>query len=74
MPAKKQAAFEATELRKGQKQLQLEDFVDPEAAKDPGHFEPHAKLQGDGPRRRAGRGDLPGGRGRQVLHPAPHGR
>ena len=41
---KKQAAFEATELRRGQKQLQLEDFVDPEAAKDPGHFEPHAKL------------------------------
>ena len=41
---KKQAAFEATELRRGQRQLQLEDFVDPEAAGDPGHFEPHAKL------------------------------
>jgi uncharacterized protein len=43
--AKRQAAFEATELRKGQKQLALEDFVDPEASQDPGHFEPHAKLK-----------------------------
>src|SRR5579883_3544078 len=42
--AKKQAAYEASELRRGQPQLQLEDFVDPEAAKDPGHFEPNAKL------------------------------
>ena len=42
---KKQAAYEASELRQGQRQLQLEDFVDPEAAKDPGHFEPHAKLR-----------------------------
>ena len=32
-------------LRGGQPQLQLEDFVDPEAALDPGHFEPHAKLK-----------------------------
>jgi predicted TIM-barrel fold metal-dependent hydrolase len=30
--------------RKGQKQLSMEDFVDLEAAMDPGHFEPHAKL------------------------------
>jgi len=42
--AKKQGAYEAAELRRGQPQLQLEDFVDPEAAKDPGHFEPNAKL------------------------------
>jgi uncharacterized protein len=42
---KKMAAYEASELRRGQRQLQLEDFVDPEAAKDPGHFEPNAKLR-----------------------------
>lgn len=36
--------FESTELRRGQKNLELEDFVDPEAAQDPGHFEPAAKL------------------------------
>ena len=36
--------YEATELRAGQKSLELEDFVDPVAARDPGHFEPHAKL------------------------------
>ena len=41
---KKQSIFDATELRGGQKNLELEDFVDPEAARDPGHFEPHAKL------------------------------
>jgi uncharacterized protein len=41
---KKQAIFDATELRGGQKNLELEDFVDPEAARDPGHFEPHGKL------------------------------
>ena len=41
---KKQAIFDATELRGGQKNLELEDFVDLEAARDPGHFEPHAKL------------------------------
>jgi len=40
----KLAQFEAQELRRGQRQLELEDFVDPEAARDPGHFEPHAKL------------------------------
>ncbi len=37
-------AYEARELRHGQKNLELEDFVDPEASRDPGHFEPHAKL------------------------------
>ncbi|MDI3259345.1 MAG: amidohydrolase family protein [Sinobacteraceae bacterium] len=36
--------YAARVLRGGQKNLELEDFVDPEAAKDPGHFEPHAKL------------------------------
>jgi predicted TIM-barrel fold metal-dependent hydrolase len=40
----KYALFEEKELRHGQKNLELEDFVDPEAAMDPGHFEPHAKL------------------------------
>src|SRR5262249_27761663 len=39
------AAQEALELRAGQKTLALEDFVDPQAARDPGHFEPHAKLR-----------------------------
>jgi len=38
------ARFEAEELRHGQRPLELEDFVDPEAARDPGHFEPSAKL------------------------------
>lgn len=42
--AQKLAAYEARELRAGQKGLELEDFVDPEAARNPGHFEPHAKL------------------------------
>lgn len=32
-------------LRAGQPNLSLEDFVDPEASRDPGHFEPHAKLK-----------------------------
>lgn len=32
------------ELRGGRPPLQVEDFVDMEAANDPGHFEPHAKL------------------------------
>src|SRR5437868_9313328 len=36
--------YEATALRQGQKNLELEDFVDPDAARDPGHFEPHGKL------------------------------
>jgi predicted TIM-barrel fold metal-dependent hydrolase len=30
--------------RQGQKQLSIEDFVELEAAQDPGHFEAHAKL------------------------------
>jgi predicted TIM-barrel fold metal-dependent hydrolase len=30
--------------REGQKQLEMEDFVDLDAAMDPGHFEPNAKL------------------------------
>jgi predicted TIM-barrel fold metal-dependent hydrolase len=37
--------YEAEELRHGQKGLALEDFVDMDAAQDPGHFEPHAKLK-----------------------------
>src|SRR5262249_20011858 len=37
--------YEATELRRGQANLSFEDFVDMEAAADPGHFEPHAKLR-----------------------------
>ncbi len=41
---RKHAKFEAEELRRGQRQLELEDFVDPEASQDPGHFEPAAKL------------------------------
>src|ERR1700733_8362958 len=40
----KRAHYEATELRRGQPQLQMEDFVDLNAARDPGHFEPHGKL------------------------------
>jgi len=42
---KKAEEYAAKVLRGGQPQLQLEDFVDPEAALDPGHFEPHAKLK-----------------------------
>jgi uncharacterized protein len=42
---RKLAAHDATELRAGQKNLQLEDFVDADAARDPGHFEPHGKLR-----------------------------
>ena len=36
--------YAAKVLRGGQKNLELEDFVDPEASRDPGHFEPKAKL------------------------------
>jgi len=42
---KKAEDYAAKVLRGGQPQLSLEDFVDPEAAMDPGHFEPHAKLK-----------------------------
>lgn len=42
---RKAEKYGAEVLRGGQPQLHLEDFVDPEAAKDPGHFEPHAKLK-----------------------------
>jgi uncharacterized protein len=41
---KKEAAYAASVLRQGQRQLEMEDFVDLEAAMDPGHFEPNAKL------------------------------
>ncbi len=41
---RKSNVYDADVLRKGQPQLQMEDFVDLEAAQDPGHFEPHAKL------------------------------
>src|SRR3546814_767934 len=37
--------YAAKVLRGGQKNLDIEDFVDPEAAMDPGHFEPNAKLK-----------------------------
>lgn len=37
--------YAAKVLRGGQKNLELEDFVDPEASRDPGHFEPKAKLK-----------------------------
>lgn len=40
----KNADFELKVLRQGQPPLSVEDFVDLEASKDPGHFEPHAKL------------------------------
>lgn len=40
----KNAVYEAEVLRQGAPQLAMEDFVDLEAAQDPGHFEPHAKL------------------------------
>jgi predicted TIM-barrel fold metal-dependent hydrolase len=41
------AAFSADEetLREGQPPLQMEDFVDLEAARDPGYFDPAARLQ-----------------------------
>jgi predicted TIM-barrel fold metal-dependent hydrolase len=42
---RKQAEFEASELRQGQPNLRMEDFVDLEAAMDPGHFDPHGKLK-----------------------------
>ena len=38
------AKYEETVLRQGQPQLQMEDFVDLNAARDPGHFDPHGKL------------------------------
>jgi predicted TIM-barrel fold metal-dependent hydrolase len=41
----KMREYEETELRKHMPPLQIEDFVDMEAAADPGHFEPHAKLK-----------------------------
>lgn len=41
----KMREYEATELRRGLPQLQIKDFVDMDAASDPGHFEPHAKLK-----------------------------
>jgi predicted TIM-barrel fold metal-dependent hydrolase len=37
--------FQAEVLRQGQRNLDVNDFVDMEAASDPGHFEPLAKLQ-----------------------------
>src|SRR5581483_6669564 len=43
--ARRLAVHDANELRAGQKNLELEDFVDPDAARDPGHFEPHGKLR-----------------------------
>jgi predicted TIM-barrel fold metal-dependent hydrolase len=40
----KAAEYGARVQRKGQKMLEMEDFVDLDAAMDPGHFEPNAKL------------------------------
>ena len=40
----KLAKYEAEVFRQGQRNLEMEDFVDMEAAQDPGHFEPNAKL------------------------------
>jgi predicted TIM-barrel fold metal-dependent hydrolase len=40
----KQAEFDTMELRHGQPNLRMEDFVDLNASTDPGHFEPYAKL------------------------------
>lgn len=40
----KQAAYEAETLRGGQPGLQMEDFVDLDAAQDPGYLEPKARL------------------------------
>ena len=42
---KKAEEYGAKVLRGGQPQLHLEDFVDPEAAKDPGHFNPEGKIK-----------------------------
>src|SRR6185295_13185323 len=42
---RKAEEYGARVLRGGQPQLHLEDFVDPEAAKDPGHFNPEGKLK-----------------------------
>lgn len=42
---KKNAAYEEKELRGGQPQLQIEDFVDLQAATDPGYKDPAAKLK-----------------------------
>jgi predicted TIM-barrel fold metal-dependent hydrolase len=37
--------FEEKELRRGAPNLHIEDFVDMEKSKDPGHFEPDGKLK-----------------------------
>ncbi|MFA5940809.1 MAG: amidohydrolase family protein [Sinimarinibacterium sp.] len=42
---RKAEEYAAKVLRGGQKNLELEDFVDPEASKDPGHFTPEGKLK-----------------------------
>lgn len=42
---KKAEEYAAKVHRGGQPNLELEDFVDPEASQDPGHFEPQAKLE-----------------------------
>ncbi|MBI3171875.1 MAG: amidohydrolase, partial [Hydrocarboniphaga effusa] len=42
---RKAEEYAAKVLRGGQKNLELEDFVDPEASKDPGHFNPEGKLK-----------------------------
>jgi predicted TIM-barrel fold metal-dependent hydrolase len=41
---KKNADYNETVERQGARQLAMEDFVDLDAAMDPGHFEPNAKL------------------------------
>jgi predicted TIM-barrel fold metal-dependent hydrolase len=41
----KQEAYDEKVLRAGQPNLQMEDFVDLEASKDPGYHDPHARLK-----------------------------
>ena len=41
---RKSEAYAAEHLRGGQPNLELRDFVDPEASEDPGYSEPEARL------------------------------
>src|SRR3981081_2934604 len=42
---KKAALYNETVQRAGQPQLHMEDFVDPEASRDPGYMDPDAKIK-----------------------------
>ena len=73
--AKKQAAYEASELRRGQKQLSLEDSSwIPRLPRTRDTSSRIGETARHGPRRRAGGGHLPRGGRCQVLHPDAHGR